>query len=334
MDLSSRKALALAPLGAGYVNDFAVSGDGVRVAAQWSSAAAPWSIRIAGTGGSEWRDAHPTRVASARLERDEVLRIPGPHGEIPATLLRPKTPGRVPLVLHVHGGPEDQERRMYHALRQYLVAHGVAVLVPNIHGSTGYGSSYQRSIHRDWGGVDLADLDALARWASAQDWVDARRLGIYGGSYGGFATLSAATRLPGYWRVAAEAFGPSDLVTMARSDAPSWQRFVRRWVGDPDRDAATLRARSPLTYAADLACPLLVLQGTRDPRVAKSESDQMVRRLRELGKDVTYVEQEGAGHGWTTRRMYRDAYGRIGDFLLSHLAAETPAATAAGARRG
>lgn len=208
---------------------------------------------------------------------------------------------------------------MYVALRQYLVASGVAVLVPNIHGSTGYGKSWQRAIHLDWGGVDMEDIGALARWARSQPWVDAERVAIFGASYGGFATLSAITRLPEYWRVAAEAFGPSDLVTFVKRNAPSWQRFMRRWVGDPDRDAERLRSRSPLTYAENLRCPLLVIQGASDPRVPKGESDQLVRRLRELGKNVTYVEQDRTGHGWTTRAAYREAYGRIGDFLLSHL---------------
>lgn len=208
---------------------------------------------------------------------------------------------------------------MYLALRQYLYAQGVAVLVPNIHGSTGYGSTYQRTIHRDWGGVDLADLEALAQWAQAQDWVDPERLGIYGGSYGGFATLSAITRLPRYWRVAAEAFGPSDLVTMVKRNAPSWKRFLRRWIGDPDADAERFRETSPITHAANVRCPLLVIAGDTDPRVPKGESDQMTRRLRELGKDVTYIEQQRTGHGWTTRAAYRDAYATIGDFLLKHL---------------
>ena len=321
MDLRSGEPLPLPSLEPGWVNDFIVSADGRRIAAQWSSAAAPWSIRVHDRGsGAGWRDMHPTTIAfSGPLLRDEIIRIVAPRAEIPAMLLRPRATGRIPLVLQIHGGPEDQDHRMYLAFRQYLVAHGVAVLVPNIHGSTGYGSSYQRAIHRDWGGIDLEDLEALARWALRQDWVDPERVAVYGGSYGGFAALSAATRLPRYWRVAAEAFGPSDLVTMIEGDASSWRRFTRRWIGDPERDADKLHARSPLTYAENLRCPLLVLQGANDPRVPKGESDQMVKRLRELGKDVTYIEQDHTGHGWTTRAAHRDAYGRIADFLLQRL---------------
>lgn len=319
-DLRTGGALAMPPLPRGYANDFVLSPEGDRVVVQWSSTAGPWRILAADPRRGAWRSAVRTTLRrDGELADDVPIRIAGPEGEIPAMLLRPRRNGRIPLVLHVHGGPEGQEHPMYLAFRQYLVANGVAVLVPNIHGSTGYGSSYQRAIHRDWGGVDLRDLDALARWATAQEWVDAQRLGIYGGSYGGFATLSAITRLPQYWRVAVEAFGPADLQTFVKRNSPSWQRFLRRWVGDPVRDAERLRKTSPITYAANLRCPLLVIQGAADPRVPRGESDQLTERLRELGKDVTYIAQERTGHGWTKRDAYAEAYGMIGTFLLRHL---------------
>ncbi len=317
-DEGTGRALAIPALERGYANDFALSADGGRLVIQWSGTDQPWQLRVWERGA--WRTVLRASLGwTGALVSDEPLRVPGPRGAIPAMLFRPRVSGRIPLALHVHGGPEEQEHAMYHALRQYLAARGVAVLVPNIHGSTGYGTSYQRAIHLDWGGVDLVDIEALARWARGQDWVDPQRIGIYGGSYGGFATLSALTRLPQYWCVAAEAFGPSDLVRFVKQNAASWQRFLRRWVGDPDRDAEMLRARSPITYAENVRCPLLIIQGGTDPRVPKGQSDQIAQRLRELGKDVTYIEQALSGHGWTTREAYRDAYGTIADFLLRHL---------------
>ncbi len=317
-DERTGRALAMPALPRGYANDFALSADGSRLVVQWSSSSEPWQLRLWERGA--WRTMLRASVGwTGTFASDESLRVSGPGGTIPAMLLRPRASRRVPIAFHVHGGPEGQEHPMYVAIRQYLRARGVAVLVPNIHGSTGYGSSWQRAIHLDWGGVDLTDLEALATWARAQDWVDPERIAIYGGSYGGFATLSAITRLPEYWRVAAEASGPSDLVTLVKQNSPSWQRFLRRWVGDPDRDAERLRARSPLTHAANVRCPLLIIQGASDPRVPKGESDQMTQRLRELGKDITYVEQANTGHGWTTRGAYREAYGMIAAFLLRHL---------------
>jgi dipeptidyl aminopeptidase/acylaminoacyl peptidase len=317
-DERTTQPLAIAPLPRGCINDAAVSADGARIAVQWSSTAAPWRTRVHERGG--WRDVDATRIAyGGELAPDAPIRVPGPRGDIPALLIRPRASERVPLVVHVHGGPEDQERVRYVALHQYLAARDIAVLVPNIHGSTGYGSSWQRAIHLDWGGVDLADIEALAKWACAQPWVDADRIAIFGGSYGGFATLSAITRLPRYWRVAVDAFGPSDLVSFVSGAAPSWRRFMRRWVGDAEADAEKLRERSPLTYAENVRCPLLVLAGASDPRVRKAESDQFVKRMRELGKDVAYVEESATGHGWTTQAAYRAAYARIADFLVTHL---------------
>jgi dipeptidyl aminopeptidase/acylaminoacyl peptidase len=140
--------------------------------------------------------------ALIRYDSADDLRVPAwvyrPDGPN-----RPDLPGRLPVVLSIHGGPEGQERPEYNPLYQYLCSRGIAVLAPNIRGSTGYGKSYQRMIHRDWGGGDLADLRHAVEWLRAQDWVDADRIGVYGGSYGGFATLSCVTRLPEYWAAAA-----------------------------------------------------------------------------------------------------------------------------------
>jgi dipeptidyl aminopeptidase/acylaminoacyl peptidase len=178
-------------------------------------------------------------------------------------------------------------------------------------------------IHRDWGGGDLEDLRASADWLRGQEWVDAERLGVYGGSYGGFAVLSCTTRLPEYWAVAVDIFGPSNLVTAARSVPPTWRRFVASWIGDPDTEEEFLLSRSPLTYIEDLRAPLLVIQGANDPRVVKAESDQIVERLRELGRTVEYEVFEDEGHGFTRKANELRAYRLAADWLERHLA--TPA---------
>jgi dipeptidyl aminopeptidase/acylaminoacyl peptidase len=149
--------------------------------------------------------------------------------------------------------------------------------------------------------------------------VDGGRLAVYGGSFGGFATLSAMTRLPDYWACGVDLVGPSNLVTFVRAVPPFWQRSMKAWVGDPDEDAEMLIERSPITYAEQLRAPLLVVQGARDPRVVKSESDQMVERLRSLGRTVEYQVFEDEGHGLTKRRNQLAAYHMIGDFLFRHL---------------
>ncbi len=139
--------------------------------------------------------------------------------EIPAWLYRPDVEGRLPVVLSIHGGPEAQEHPLYHPLYQYLLSRGIAVLATNIRGSTGYGKTYQRLVQRDWGGGDMKDWEHAVKWLHEQDWVDADRIGVYGGSYGGFAVLTCVTRLPDYWAAAVDIFGPSNLITCCEGSA-------------------------------------------------------------------------------------------------------------------
>jgi dipeptidyl aminopeptidase/acylaminoacyl peptidase len=252
-------------------------------------------------------------LAAETLADAELIAYPTFDGrEIPTWLYRPReATGPVPVVLSIHGGPEAQEKPVYDPLYQYLTSRGIGVLAPNIRGSTGYGKTYQRLVHRDWGGGDLKDWEHAARWLQKQDWVDGERLGVFGGSYGGFAALSCVTRLPAYWAAAVDVFGPSNLVTFARAVPPSWRRMMKDFVGDPDEDEEMLLERSPLTYVENTRAPLLVVQGAKDPRVVKAESDQLVERLRSLGRTVEYMVFEDEGHGFTRHenelKMYRAA---------------------------
>lgn len=238
-------------------------------------------------------------VDPAILIEPELIAYPSFDRDIPAWLYRPRGGGPFPVVLSIHGGPEAQERPedYYTGLYQYLLTRGVAVLAPNIRGSTGYGRTYQRLIQRDWGGGDLKDIDAAAKWLREQPWADPARLGIFGGSFGGFAVLSALARLPEHWAVGAEAVGPSNLMEFARSVPPHWRTTMKDFVGDPDEDAEMLLERSPITYVDGIRAPLLVYQGANDPRVVKAESDRMVEALRARGHDVKYVVDEKSGHG-------------------------------------
>ena len=252
----------------------------------------------------------------------ELVTYPSFDGrKIPAWLYRPDADGRVPVVLAIHGGPESQERPVYVPLYQYLSSRGIAVLATNIRGSTGYGKTYQRLIQRDWGGGDLGDWDHAVKWLREQDWVDAARIGVYGGSYGGFAVLTCVTRLPEYWAAAVDVVGPSNLITFARAVPPTWRRLMKQFVGDPDEDAELLRERSPMTYIEQAKTPLLVLQGATDARVVKGESDQVVAKLRELGRPVEYVVFDDEGHGFTKRANEVKAFKLAADWLERHLSA-------------
>lgn len=240
-------------------------------------------------------------------------------------LYRPRSERAAPAVLSIHGGPWSQERPLYAPLHQYLASRGIAVLAPNIRGSTGYGRRYSELLTRDWGGGDLRDFEHAARWLREQPWVDEGRLGVFGGSYGGFATLTCVTRLPDLWRAAVDIVGPSNLETFVRAVPPSWRRFTNELIGDPDSDAAFLRERSPITYVENTRTPLLVIQGANDPRVVRGESDQMVERLRELGREVEYVVFDDEGHGFTKRPNQIRAFRLAADWFERHLLTESAA---------
>jgi len=219
-------------------------------------------------------------------------------GQIPALLYRPPGAGPFPVLLNIHGGPEAQSLPVLDSLTEGLLARGIAVLATNIRGSSGYGLRYQRLIYRDWGGGDIADLRAAAEFIRTQPWADQDRLGVLGGSYGGFAALSCLTRLPQYWRAGAAICAVSDLVANVQSFPPTWRRRSKDWVGDVDdpADLRRLRQASPITHAAGLRAPLLLVHGTNDARVSIESCDALYARLTELGKDVTYKRIDGAGH--------------------------------------
>jgi dipeptidyl aminopeptidase/acylaminoacyl peptidase len=307
----------------GFGSGLSLSRDGARLALAWDQPARPPEIYVVETASGDARPVTESRaagLAALALRDPELIRYPSFDGrEIPAWLYRPAGDAPAPWVVAIHGGPEAQEKPVYRPVYQYLLSRGIGVLATNIRGSTGYGKTYQTLIHHDWGGADLEDWRHAAEWLKGQDFVDADRLGVYGGSYGGFATLSCVTRLPEYWRAAVDIFGPSNLLTFVRAVPPQWTRFMAKWVGDPDTEADYLRERSPITYVDQVSAALLVIQGAKDPRVVQAESDQMVERLRELGREVEYEVFEDEGHGFTRTTNEIRAYRLSCDWLVRHL---------------
>jgi dipeptidyl aminopeptidase/acylaminoacyl peptidase len=131
--------------------------------------------------------------------------------------------------------------------------------------------------------------------------------------------LTCVTRLPDYWAAAVDIFGPSNLITFAKAVPPTWRRMMKRFVGDPEEDADMLRERSPMTYIENATTPLLVIQGAKDPRVVQPESDQLVEKLRSLGRAVDYVVFEDEGHGFTKRQNELKAYRASAEWLEQYL---------------
>jgi dipeptidyl aminopeptidase/acylaminoacyl peptidase len=305
----------------------ALSPDGSHAALILSTPRRPaeaWVVETATGKSAPVTDSRMGGLYEDDLVDVELVSYPSFDGrEIPAWLYRPDSEGKAPVVLSIHGGPEAQEKPLYQPLYQYLLSRGIAVLATNIRGSTGYGKSYQRLVQRDWGGGDMQDWEHAVKWLREQDWVEPEKIGVYGGSYGGFAVLTCVTRLPQYWAAAVDIFGPSNLVTFAKAVPPTWKRFIARFVGDPETEADFLMERSPITYVDNVQTPLLVIQGATDPRVVKGESDQLVEKLKSLGRDVEYVVFDDEGHGFTKRPNELKAYGLAAEWLEKHLVAQS-----------
>ena len=310
---------AVSILGSGL----SLSADGSRLAIVYESPLRPAEVFVVDTATGDGLPVTESRAAglsALELQEPALVSYESFDGrQIPAWLYTPEGDGPFPFGLLIHGGPEAQERPLYRPYVQYLLSRGIGVLATNIRGSTGYGKTYQKLIHHDWGGGDLEDWRHAAEWLKRQPFVDSDRLAVFGGSYGGFATLTCVTRLPEYWKAAVDIVGPSNLLTFVRAVPPQWLRFMAQWVGDPDTEEEFLRERSPITYVDQVRAALLVIQGAKDPRVVKSESDQMVERLRELDREVDYVVFEDEGHGFTRYANDVHAYRLTCDWLESHL---------------
>lgn len=328
-DLSSGVDLVLPALPAGVVREHTVTPDGRHLVFGFATATTPWNVVVLDLSTGDLRqltDNRPVAADPAELVEPELVRFTADDGlEIPAYLYRPRSAsGQVGVVLAIHGGPAAQELPdyCYDGFYQALAAAGVAVLAPNVRGSTGYGKTYMRRNFRDWGGGDLEDCAAAVRWLRAQPWVAPDRIGVYGGSYGGFVTLSCLSRLADLnWAAGVDFCGPSNLLTFTRAQPPTWRHKVAVMIGDPDTDEDFLRSRSPVTYADDIRAPLFVLQGANDPRVPQPESDQIVETLRARGVPVRYDIYPDEGHGFSKRdnllRMRTD----VVNFLSKHLQA-------------
>jgi dipeptidyl aminopeptidase/acylaminoacyl peptidase len=203
------------------------------------------------------------------------------------------------VLLSVHGGPTAQARPTFDPTRQYLLTRGIAVFDLNYRGSTGYGRSYARLNDGRLRERELHDLEDAVRWLEQSGRVDASRVAIMGGSYGGYLTMAGMARLPHLFRAGVAAVGVSDWVTALEGASPSLKASDRIEYGDIDDadDRAFFQAMSPITHVAGVRAPVLVLHGANDPRDPVTESDRYVRAIRERGGEVEYLRFPDEGHG-------------------------------------
>mgnify|MGYP003148397689 FL=1 len=257
----------------------------------------------------------------------QVIRYESFDGlEIPAIYYQPHQATKenpVPALVWVHGGPGGQSRQGFNSTIQYLVNHGYAILAVNNRGSSGYGKTFYKMDDQNHGDKDLKDCVAGKDWLASQEVIDGDRIGIIGGSYGGYMTMAALTYAPEEFNVGVNIFGVTNWLRTLKSIPPWWESFkdaLYTEMGDPNtEDSIRLRQISPLFHTDQVTKPLMVLQGAQDPRVLQVESDEIVAGVRENGVPVEYVLFEDEGHGFVKKENQIEAYGKIKEFLDKYL---------------
>jgi dipeptidyl aminopeptidase/acylaminoacyl peptidase len=265
-------------------------------------------------------------INPADLVDSQVIRYKSFDGiEIPSILYKPKNASaqqKVPALVLVHGGPGGQTRVGYSPLTQYLVNHGYAVLGVNNRGSSGYGKTFFTSDDGKHGREPLWDCVEAKKYLASLGYVDEKKIGIAGGSYGGYMVLAALAFKPEEFAVGVDLFGVSNWVRTLQSIPPYWESFRKslyKEIGDPSKDLENLRAVSPLFHADKIVKPLIVLQGANDPRVIKPESDEIVENIKKRNGVVEYVLFDNEGHGFTKKANEIRAYKAVLDFLDRYL---------------
>jgi dipeptidyl aminopeptidase/acylaminoacyl peptidase len=245
--------------------------------------------------------------------------------EIPALLYKPHQVGpgeKAPALVWVHGGPGGQSRIGYRASIQYLVNHGYVILAVNNRGSSGYGKTFFRLDDKRHGEDDLADCVESKKFLISTGYVDPSRIGIIGGSYGGYMVLAALAFQPEEFAVGVDLFGISNWVRTLKSIPPWWEAFkeaLYEEMGNPETDEERLHRISPLFHAEQIQKPLMVLQGANDPRVLKVESDEIVEAVKKNNVPVEYVLFDDEGHGFRKKENRIKGYKATLDFLDQYL---------------
>lgn len=248
------------------------------------------------------------------------------------TLPKGREAKALPAVLLVHGGPWARDIWGYDPEAQFLANRGYAVLQLNYRGSTGYGRKYWESSFKQWGKKMQDDLTEGVQWMIKEGTADPKRVAIYGGSYGGYATLAGITFTPDLYACGVDYVGVSNLFTFMNTVPAYWKPFMdqmHEMVGDPAKDSLLMAEASPVFHADRIKCPLFIAQGANDPRVNKAESDQMVEALKKRGVEVEYMVKNNEGHGFHNEENRFDFYGAMEKFLDQHIGSGYKATAAA-----
>jgi dipeptidyl aminopeptidase/acylaminoacyl peptidase len=328
LDTQSGQPLALPRLPKGDITGVEFSPSETKMSFYVTTDRAPANLYVldlaAGTHAQLTSTLNPA-IDPEQLVDGRVIRYKSfDDAEIPAILYQPRqasATSKVPALVWVHGGPGGQSRLGYSAVIQHLVNHGYAVLAVNNRGSSGYGKSFFHQDDRKHGEVDLQDCVWARKYLEGLDWVDGARVGIIGGSYGGYMVLATLAFAPEAFELGIDIFGVANWLRTLESIPPWWGSFrasLYAEMGDPATDRERLHRISPLFHAKNIKKPLLVVQGANDPRVLKVESDEIVEAVKQNQVPVEYLVFPDEGHGFEKKQNRIAASEAYLKFLQAH----------------
>ena len=230
--------------------------------------------------------------------------------------------GKNAAVVFIHGGPEAQLQNFIIRPIQYLVNQGYFVIAPNYRGSTGYGKEFQDANRFDLGGGDLDDVISAADWMVKTGYVDTKKIAVVGGSYGGYLTMMAVTKAPDRFAAGVPWIPFVNWFTVFENTSAELREFILANMGDPNKDVARFKERSPIYFVDQIKAPLLLLAGGNDPRCPKTEAEQVAQAIKKRGGTVELKVYENEGHGFTKIENQIDAYTRIAEFLKKYVPPE------------
>ena len=313
LDLCELTSLSLPPVPDGVIEQLAFTASGSRLGFSLESADAPaevYSIDFDRRGDgvlTPWT----RRLADERVNgfaRATVHRVPTFDGTVPAFVYLPRGPGPHPVLIDVHGGPADQSRpRFSYAIQYFVNRLGIAVVAPNVRGSLGYGNRYVKADDGLLREDAIRDIGALLDWIDVRDELDASRVAVGGGSYGGYVSLASLARYPDRFAAGIARAGISDFVTYLENTS-AYRADLRRVEYGDERDPemrAFLELIAPIRHVGRMTKPMLITQGRNDPRVPVAQSDRLVHALQARDVPVWYVLANDEGHGFR-RKANRD----------------------------
>jgi dipeptidyl aminopeptidase/acylaminoacyl peptidase len=333
LDTATQKPVQLTGLGTSNISFVRFSKSEKLMVFYASDAKTPRNLHIYDHGKgsiSKLTDSMNPEIDKNHLAGAEVIRYKSFDGlEIPAIFYKPVNipeGEKIPALVWVHGGPGGQSRIRYSSLFQYLLNHGYAILAVNNRGSSGYGKTFYKLDDLKHGEDDLADCVEAKKFLKSTGFVDEKKIGIIGGSYGGYMVAAALAFRPDEFTVGVNIFGVTNWLRTLKSIPAWWESFreaLYKELGNPNTDEAYLKKISPLFHADKITKPMLVLQGANDPRVLKVESDEIVEAVRKKGVPVEYLVFDDEGHGFSKKKNRIESSKAILKFLDKYLKGKT-----------